>query len=220
MDARAAKPGVASPGSPDSSTQPAEEAPPNKTPDPQQPVERREPSFAFRQIGETWKVVFEGAPAFHVEDSLGAKYLDYLLHHPGEAISAYDLEMAIRPERAQVRPRNSIQGQQDSAAVREYLRELERVRGLLETAREVGNQLEQNQLEADLESLEAQLEGRTCAADAADRARNNVRKAVCGLTHRLQKGDRVQRGFAAYIRTCICLGYRCIHNQPTNQDWA
>src|SRR5215510_8898346 len=59
--------------------------------------------FMFRKAGSHWLVVFDGRGEFHLEDTLGARYLDYLLHHPNEAIAAFDLEVAICPEKAEAR---------------------------------------------------------------------------------------------------------------------
>ena len=41
----------------------------------------------YRQAGSHWDVRFAGGTAFHLEDTVGAHYLDYLLHHRGEVIS-------------------------------------------------------------------------------------------------------------------------------------
>jgi hypothetical protein len=63
----------------------------------------------FRRAGRCWLVRFEGGEEFILEDTLGARYLWYLLHHSGETIAAFDLEVAIQPAKAEARSRNSIQ---------------------------------------------------------------------------------------------------------------
>jgi hypothetical protein len=36
--------------------------------------------YSFRWTGRDWKVVFDGGEPFYLPDTLGAPYLDYLLH--------------------------------------------------------------------------------------------------------------------------------------------
>ncbi|GEM_PF-1669794 len=220
MDARAAGPRTALPGNSGLLSEAFAEPPVARGPAEERKDNSGRKASAFQRCGDAWSVAFDGMPAFHLGNSLGASYLDHLLHHPGEPISAYDLETTIHPERLHVRPRDSIQPQQDAVAVKDYLRELERVRGQIEAARETGDRVEQTHLEADLASLEAQLEGRACAADAGERARNNVRKAVGVLKQRLMRGGKAERAFAEHIKVYISLGYKCIYNQPTGYGWA
>src|SRR5690242_17521704 len=75
---------------------------------------------SFRWTGRDWEVVWNGEPAFYLPDTLGAKYLDFLLHRPDLAISCFELELAIQPEKGQARTRNSIQPESDARARREY----------------------------------------------------------------------------------------------------
>lgn len=220
MDARAAGPRIPLPDDvrpppPEIRPDPAPESAPAK----ESSADPRGPGYVFERVGSSWRVVFGGGTSFRLGDTLGARYLNHLLHQPDQAIAAYDLEGVVRPERAQVRPRNSVQRQQDPKAVAEYLRELERVRALLEAARDTGNQVEQNDLEAELESLEAQLKGRACAADAGERARNNVRKALSAIRFGLKKGNRHERAFSEHIDKTISLGFQCIYHQPPGITW-
>ena len=84
--------------------------------------------FLFRQAGSICQVVFEESPVFHIENTLGAKYLDYLLHHPNRPVSTFDLEVPITPEKGAARLRNSLQRESDPQALREYRQELGRDR--------------------------------------------------------------------------------------------
>jgi hypothetical protein len=82
-------------------------------------------------------VVFDGGEPFYLPDTLGAPYLDYLLHRPNEPISAFDLEVAVWPEKGEVRARNSIQPESDAGALAQYreeLRQLQAKRKELEAA--------------------------------------------------------------------------------------
>ena len=175
----------------------------------------------FRQAGSHWDVVFEGGETIHLEDTLGAKYLSYLLRHPGEVISAFDLEVAINPDKAGARSRNSIQEQLDSETVRAgYLRELTRLRGEREDAAECGDVARADQLDEDIESVEEALQsnGRG-TGDTGERARNNVRKSVGGVINRLGRGDKAQRQFAAHLTRCVSLGFEVMYQPASGEVW-
>ena len=174
----------------------------------------------FRRAGSHWDVVFEGGETFHLEDTLGAKYLAYLLHHPGVVISAFDLEVAVNPDKACARSRNSIQEQLDSETVRCYLRELTRLRGEREDAAECGDAARADQLDADIEAVEEALQsnGRG-TGDTGERARNNVRKAVGGVIHRLGRGDKAHRQFAAHLSRCVNLGFEVMYQPASGEVW-
>jgi hypothetical protein len=51
---------------------------------------RSPPGRTFRQEGEYWTIIYEGA-LFRLRDSKGLRYLAHLLSHPGEHIRAGDL---------------------------------------------------------------------------------------------------------------------------------
>ena len=81
----------------------------------------------FRWTGRDWEVVFGGGRAFHLLNTLGARYINHFLHGPNEPISAFDLEVAVLPEMGEARSRNSIQPESDPQALREYRKELRRL---------------------------------------------------------------------------------------------
>ena len=174
----------------------------------------------FRRAGSHWDVVFEGGETFHLEDTLGTRYVSYLLHHPGVVISAFDLEVAVNPDKACARSRNSIQEQLDSETVRGYLRELTRLRGDREDAAECGDVARADQLDADIEAVEEALQsnGRG-TGDTGERARNNVRKAVGGVIHRLGRGDKAHRQFAAHLTRCVSLGFEVMYQPACGEVW-
>ena len=78
--------------------------------------------------GGDWEVVFGGERAFHLRNTLGARYVDYLLHHPNGPISAFELEVIVLPEKGEARVRNSIQPESDARAWGEYQEALRRLR--------------------------------------------------------------------------------------------
>jgi len=80
---------------------------------------KRKSPYVFRKVGSHWRVVFEGSAEFHLDDTLGARYLDYILHRPNQAVSAFDPEVAIQPEKGEARSRNSVQSKSDARAQRD-----------------------------------------------------------------------------------------------------
>lgn len=195
------------------------EVPSAQTPPTPAGVMPRASDCLFKKVGETWKVRFAGMVPFHLRDCLGVRYLDHLLHRPNEAISAFDLEALVRPEKAHARPRDSIQRQEDPQAVKEYLRELNRLRAQGDAAQESGNLVEARQIEAELDALEAELTPRASAADTGERARNNVRKAIGVVLRKLLRGTPAQRAFAEHAQIFVNLGYKCFYSHPGGKVW-
>ena len=180
-------------------------------------AKRETPRFLFRLAGSHCDVIFEGSDSFHVNNHLGARYLNYLLHHPNMVISAYDLEVAVRPEKAGVRSKNSIQQKLGPETVKSYLRDLNRLRTEREEAQERGEPVEVDRLDAEIGDLEGALEGDGVTGDAGERARCNVSKAVAALRRELARGG--QHDFCRHIEQFVSLGYECVYNQPEGRVW-
>ena len=178
------------------------------------------PAFSFRKAGSHWDVRFDGSDAFHLPDSLGAKYLDYLLHHPNAAISAFDLENVIQPEKAGVRRRTSTQDLSDKQAVQHYLRELQSLRLSREQASERSDYGEVDRLDHEIAQLEAGLGNSRQPSDTGERARNNVRKAISAVRDNLRKGEKFEKDFGQHIGQFVNTGYECIYNQPAGRIWG
>jgi hypothetical protein len=179
----------------------------------------REAGNVFAKSGSVWNVTFDGHRPFHLRDTLGAEYLDYLLHHPGESISAYDLEMAIRPEKRAARPKDSVQQTLDADAVRDYLRQLDRLRGRRDEAADDGDLAAVDRLDDEMEAIESELRKNGQAPDAGERSRGNVSKAVAAVQQRLLKGDESEKAFGEHLEQFISMGYECIYRQPRGNSW-
>jgi hypothetical protein len=177
--------------------------------------------FLFRRAGSHWDVVFDGSEIFHLEHTVGARYVDFLLHRPGEVISAFDLEVAVCPEKANARARDSFQAELDPETVRRYLRELSRLRAEREAAAEGGDCARMDQLDADIEAVEEALQsnGRG-TGDAGERARNNVRKAVARVIRRLNRGGKAEREFSAHLAKHLSLGFEVMYQPPGEEVWS
>src|ERR1035437_6935702 len=89
---------------------------------------RSGPAYVFRRVCRHWEVVCGGGRAFRLRNTLGARYLDYLLHEPNEPIRAFDLEVEAQPEKGEARVRDSFQPERDAQALREYRQEARRLR--------------------------------------------------------------------------------------------
>ena len=165
-------------------------------------------------------MVFDGGGEFHLEDTLGARYLDYLLHHPNEPIAAFDLEVAITPEKGEARFRNSIQPESDLQALREYRQELCRLQVEKENARVAGEPEEVARLEGEIEALESALKGGGATRDTGERAFDNVRKALRVVREQLRTGGPEAMAFAEHLRTYLSTGLECLYSQPEGRIWA
>jgi hypothetical protein len=174
----------------------------------------RKPPYVFRWTGRDWEVVFGGDRAFHLPDTLGARYLHYLLHRPNVPVSAFDLEVAIQPEKAAARSRTSIQAESDARAKREYREALKQLRraecGMRNTE---GGAEEAERLKGEIKALESALQGGTAPADTGERAFDNVRKALRVALDQLRKGAVEERAFAEHLRTHLNIGFECLYSE-------
>jgi hypothetical protein len=180
---------------------------------------REGPRFVFRRTGRLWEVVFGGGRPVHLRNTLGTRYLDYLLHHPNEPISAFDLEVAIMPEKGGVRSTNSRAGTLDERARREYEQALRQLQVDRERAQQAGNRAEVRDLDGQIEELESTLGDRTGMTDTGERARGNVRKAIKVVVDSLLNRGGDERAFAQHIRETVSLGYQCFYAQPQGRIW-
>ena len=165
--------------------------------------------FEFRKKGALWEVTFNGGETFYLEDTLGARYLDYLLHHPNVPIAAFELEVLVTPEKGEAWSKESIQPESDPQAKREYreaLRPLQRER---RRAKKAGDQARVRDLGLDIKKLNEALNKRGGMADTGERARSNVRHAVRLVVEQLENGGLEQKAFAEHLRECLSMGYEC-----------
>jgi hypothetical protein len=186
-----------------------------------EPPAAEHPKYLFQKAGSHWDVIFNGGGLFHLKDTLGTKYLDYMLHRPNEPFSAYDLEIAIQPEKADARPKDSIQGSLDSRARSDYHCKISEMRNEREKAVENADESKIERLDREIEDIETALKHGRQAPDAGERARGNVSKAVAAVRQKLRRGNQCEKAFGEHIRQFVSTGYECIYNQPQpGRIWA
>jgi hypothetical protein len=176
--------------------------------------------YLFRRVGKLWEVVFAGGERFFLENTLGTRYLDYLLHHPNDPISAFNLEVAIEPEKGEARSSTSIQQRLDARAQREYRQALISLRADRHHAQAAGDRGEVSRLDGEIAAVESALNERGGSDDTGERARGNVRKAINVIVRGLLEGGPNERAFAEHIRERVSTGYTCLYSQPQGRIWA
>ena len=176
--------------------------------------------YAFRFTGRDWKVVFDGGEPFYLPDTLGAPYLDYLLHRPNEPISAFDLEVAVSPEKGEVRARNSIQPESDARALAQYREELRQLQAKRKELEAAGDAHALEHLDHEVTALETALTGSDHSADTGSRAFDNVRKAVATVRKHLRQGGPEERAFEEHLRSYLSLGHECMYSAPEGRVWV
>jgi hypothetical protein len=174
-------------------------------------------AYVFRKVGRHWQVVCGGGRAFRLRNTLGARYLDHLLHAPNEPIHAFDLEVEVQPEKGEARVRDSLQPESDAQALREYRQELRRLQ--METAQAQGQPEKVARLEGEMEALKSALKG-AGAADTGERAFDNVRKALRVVLEHLSSGGPEEQAFAEHLRTHLSIGFECLYSQPQGRIWG
>ncbi len=173
----------------------------------------------FRKKGDLWEVVFNGGDPFYLEDTLGTRYLDYLLHHPNVLVTAFELEVLVTPEKGEARSTESIQPESDSRAKRDYRKALRPLQAQRTCAKKAGEQARVRDLDLEIKKLNAALNKRGGLADTGERARSNVRHAVRLVVEPLENGGPEERAFAEHLRGCLRTGHECLYSQPQGRIW-
>lgn len=174
---------------------------------------------SFSRCGDHWKVIFDGHE-LHLVQSLGARYLDHLLHRPNQPIAAFDLERAIVPAKASARATHSSSAAENGETMRQCLRELARLRAERDETVELGDYGRGERADEDITMLEAQLKQGRRAHDTGERARNNVRKAIGAVVRGLHRGDASQKFLAVHLGQFVDTGHACVYHQPPGAEWA
>jgi hypothetical protein len=176
--------------------------------------------YVFRWTGRDWEVVFGGGRAFHLPNVLGARYLDYHLHRPNQPISAFDLEVAVWPEKGEARARNSIQPESDARALAQYREELRQLQAKRKELEAAGDADALEHLDHEVTALETALTASDRAADTGRRAFDNVRKAVGTVWKHLRQGGREERAFEEHLRSQLSIGHECMYSAPEGRLWV
>lgn len=172
----------------------------------------------FRKAGSSWDVVFEGRTRFTIPDSLGARYLDHLLHHPNVPIPAWKLEQAVNAEKTP-RGGRGIQRRSDAASVAAYRTRLAEARAEREAAQQDGDEGAVARLDAELERVEGELKRNRSLADGGERARDSLRKAIQRVRQRLRKGSADERAFGTHLGTHLAPGFEFLYTRPEGGGW-
>jgi hypothetical protein len=173
---------------------------------------------SFSRCGDHWKIIFDGHE-LHLVQSLGARYLDHLLHHPNQPIAAFDLERAIVPGKATARAINSSDAADIGETMRQCLRELERLRAERDDATEQGDFGGAERADGKITMLEAHLKQGRRTHDTGERARNNVRKAIAAVVRGLQRCNGAPMALATHLGRFVDTGYACVYHQPPGTEW-
>ena len=175
--------------------------------------------YMFRRVGKHWKVIFRDGRAFRLRNTLGARYLNYLLHEPNKPIGAFDLEVEVQPDKGEARVRDSIQPESDPEAMREYRQELGQLQNERGRAQAASHREEVERLDGQIEALESAPKAGGGAADMGERARDNVRKAIAVVTEQLREGGPEEKTFAEYLQSHLSIGHECLYSQPQGRLW-
>jgi hypothetical protein len=135
-----------------------------------------------------------------------------LLHQPNEVFRAFDLERAVKPDKAGVRGVNSAQKTMDGRALREMRTELLELEAELGEAEAAGLVDKAEGLEQEIEQIKNCLvQSALLGGDSGERARNNVRKAITRTLARLRKGGAGEQALALHLTEAISLGYEVVY---------
>jgi len=186
-------------------------------------VAENNPQYLFRQEGAKWKVIFNGCTPFYLNDTLGARYLGHLFHHPNNPIHALELESAVKPEKATVRTAETPHKLLDAKARRQYEKKLQQLVAERGGMGETASEMELGEIEGEIDALNKILLSKEAlvASDAGEKARNNVRKAIVSVSSTLRSLDeRGAKPLEQHISQCLSLGYTLNYNKPETIVWG
>lgn len=176
--------------------------------------------FVFQEVTGGWQIVFDNAPAFMLGPLGGCRVLDYLFHRPGETIRALQLEHAIFPSKAKIRPGGKITDPGSSESLRNVLKEMRRLRASEERMREEGRDAEADRVAAEILALEKESERlQRPANDDGNRARDNIRKSVDAVHRNLAKRGAAGKLLSDHIRKHLDLGFEIQYRPPPGLEW-
>jgi hypothetical protein len=195
---------------------------------------------SFHFDGAVWRVVFDGSK-FFLKDTLGAKYIDHLLHQPRSPIPVADLEHQINPEHAallqpersdvestssdseqlEIHPGDQLNGADELNHAGESIQPHHDKRTTAEILRDLGRLRAQRaagpsavlarELDEEIEQLETALRSARSFPDARDRARDNVRKAIRAVTLKLERGSDPEKAFAEHLKNHVSFGFEVMY---------
>jgi hypothetical protein len=177
------------------------------------PVDNKTGDYVFVRQGEFWRVSFQGSPEFFIKDTLGAAYLALILHRPNEALSALDIELAARGDRARYRPDNAPEQHTSEEILNEYRIALKALSRERVEAQENDDLARIEAINEEVLQIRAQIRRGKRVSNNAQRAGDNVRKAIEVVLRRLAKGDKHQKAFAEHVRQHVQTGKDCLYSQ-------
>ena len=180
-------------------------------------------SYLFQQEGEKWKVIFEGTPPFYINDTLGSRYIHYLLHHPGEPVSALELEVEINPEKEAIRTKETVVKKHDAQGMIAYAKECRRLRSESVVAREEGREMEAAELDTQVKELVRIInnEDKAIFNDSGQKARQNVSCAIRAVEKKLRKmTDSAAQSFSQHLSAHLSKGIKLSYISSDKIIWS
>lgn len=185
----------------------------------ERPAARPEPlpwpvADTFRREGPLWVLSFEHQVA-HLPDMRGLHDLARLLARPDEEVACTDLIGATVHQRGI--------GKADDRALQSYRRRLQQIEEEIGEANRAGRVDAAESLEAERDSLMAELRratglaGRTrTSGDSAERARTAI---AWRIRHALRKIAEVHPALGRHLRSSVRTGMFCVYRPGRPVDW-
>ena len=179
--------------------------------------------YTFRKKGQAWEVRFAGGPDFILLPSKGAAYLQILLSHAGQPISAVDLACRVskHPERFSL---GSAGGTADKEALTAYHARLQELNEEMEEAKENLDTARQVKIEEEREWIRKEVRRHTGLGgkprkDGDDRDR--VRKAVgIAIRRTIREIENYDANLAAHLKAPVLrCGLSPCYSPSTGIHW-
>lgn len=184
------------------------------------PEKAKEHPYIFEPHPAGWRIVFNNSKEMFLKNTLGARYLNHLLHHPFTLIHAIELESIVTPEKAGLRQRGVIIDPSKKTAIGRLVmkkRELERER---DHEHESGNDIAASECQAEIDSIESELQQlQKKGLDDGEKARSPISKAIHTAYHSLRKHFRHSEPFLAHLQECLSISHNLQYVPPQGITW-
>ena len=161
---------------------------------------------SFSETTTRFNVVYEGKE-FDIKKTLGAKYLDYLLHHSGQVIDASDLEIMFNSSKESVRGDKSYQPVLDKKTLGDIRDKIAQLEVEKDTCRNNHRISDIEEIDIEIKVLKNDLMRKDSDfSDSREKSRSNVSKAITSVRRRLLNGNKYERPFGEYISIYVELG--------------
>ncbi|HMO51219.1 MAG TPA: hypothetical protein PKA21_08845 [Kiritimatiellia bacterium] len=184
------------------------------------PEKIKEHPYIFEPHPAGWRIVFNHSKEMFLRNTLGARYLNHLLHHPFNLIHAIELESAVTPEKTDLRQRGVITDPSKKAAIGRLVMKKRKLEHERDHEQESGNNVAASECQSEIDSIESELQQlQKKALDDGEKARSPISKAIHTAYRSLEKNYRHSEPFVSHAREFLNISHNLQYVPPQGITW-